>query len=262
MKRITAPAPLFVAMLVLAACWGSAAPVAYAGAPALEITKNCPTLRYIGRDATFEIVVTNRGDGTANDVVITDVFAGPVQFLSADSNGARSGNNIVWRLGELAAGDSRTLTTKFKCDRIGVVKNSVTVTYCAEASDSCELEVKGIPAVLLECVDDPDPIELNGTLSYTISVVNQGTAVGTNIVIACTLPPEEEHVSTTGPSTATVDGQKVTFAPLPTLAPKARATWTVTVRGIGEGDVRFRVELTSDQTVIPVMETESTHIYQ
>ena len=33
-------------------------------------------------------------------------------------------------------------------------------------TDVCDLEVKGIPAILLECVDDPDPIEINGTLTY------------------------------------------------------------------------------------------------
>jgi uncharacterized repeat protein (TIGR01451 family) len=231
------------------------------GQPVLEITKNCPELRYVGRDAIFEITVTNRGDGPAHDVVVTDAIDGRIDFIKADNEGVREGNNIIWRLGMLEAGASRTLKATFRCNHIGKVRNTATVTYCAEASDACELEVKGIPAILLECVDDPDPIEINGSLTYTITVLNQGSAVGTGIVVDCTLPPEEEHVSATGPTKAKVEGKQVTFAPLASLAPKAKAVYKVTVKGVAEGDVRFRVELKSDQIKTPVMETESTHIY-
>ena len=95
-------------------------------------------------------------------------------------------------------GEIRSLKATFRCNRIGKIKNAATVSYCAEATDECELEVKGIPAVLLECVDDPDPIELGNSVTYTIAVTNQGTAVGTNIVIECTLPNEQEYVSSVG----------------------------------------------------------------
>ncbi|MCG8409358.1 MAG: DUF11 domain-containing protein [Phycisphaerales bacterium] len=233
-----------------------------AGSPMVELTKRCPSLRYLGRNATFEITVTNRGTGTANDVVVTDVIPAGLDFVGADNGGTRQGNNIVWRVGKLDAGQNRVLKATFLCNRIGRFKNSARVTYCAEAVASCEMEVKGIPAILLECVDDPDPIEINGTLTYTITVTNQGTAVGTNIVINCTLPAQQEYVSATGPTNARAAGKNITFAPLPTLAAKAKATYRVKVRGVGEGDVRFRVELKSDQINTPVMETESTHIYQ
>jgi uncharacterized repeat protein (TIGR01451 family) len=258
----------FAAMDPGATAAGALAPVnpaasetVVAGNPIVEITKSCPSLRYVGRNAVFEITVTNRGDGPADNVVVTDVISGRIEFISADNDGVREGNNIVWRLGTLGAGASRTLKTTFRCNQIGTVRNTATVAYCVEASDECELEVKGIPAILLECVDDPDPIEINGSLTYTIAVLNQGSAVGTNIVVDCTLPPEEEHVKTAGPTKATVDGKRVTFAPLASLAPKARAIYKVTVKGVAEGDVRFRVELKSDQIKTPVMETESTHIY-
>ncbi|MCB9849301.1 MAG: hypothetical protein H6817_01200, partial [Phycisphaerales bacterium] len=60
----------------------------------------------------------------------------------------------------------------------------------------------------------------------------------------------------------TADGKKVTFAALPSLAPKAKAVYKVTIKGVSEGDARFEVELNSDQITSPVMETESTHIYK
>ena len=53
----------------------------------------------------------------------------------------------------------------------------------------------------------------------------------------------------------------MTFAPLPRLAPKAKVEYKVDIKGIKTGDLRFRVELRSDQMSSPVMETESTNVY-
>ncbi len=231
------------------------------GAPNLELTKKCPNLRYVGREATFEIGLTNRGTGPALSVVVTDTLPAGVEFLNADSNGQREGNNVIWRLGNLDAGQSRTLKINVRCNQITTVRNAAVVTYCAEARAACEFPVKGISAILLECVDDPDPIEVGGQVTYTITVTNQGSETGTNILVECTLAPEQEFVKAGGATEAKADGKTVKFAPLATLAPKAKAVFTVTVKGVKPADTRFRVNLTSDQIETPVMETESTHIY-
>lgn len=229
--------------------------------PMLEITKTCPQLRYLGREATFEITVTNRGEGPAANVVVTDAIPPGVEMLTADNGGAREGGQLVWRLASLAAGETRSFKATVRCSQIGMFRNTATVSYCATLTAACEMEVRGIPAILLECIDNPDPIEVNGEVTYVITVTNQGSTNGTGIVIACTLPAEQEYVTSSGPTQATAEGKSVRFAPLPTLAAKAAAVYKVTVRGMAVGDVRFGVELTSDQIQTPVMETESTHIY-
>ena len=95
-----------------------------------------------------------------------------------------------------------------------------------------------------------------------ITVTNQGSAVGTNIVVTCELPAQQQYVSASGPAKGAVKGKVVTFAPVPTLAPKQQITYKVTTKGIGVGDTRFKVQLKSDQMTSPSMETESTHIYK
>ncbi len=232
------------------------------GTPMIEITKTCPRLRYLTREATFEITVANKGNAPASNLTVTDTLTGGTDFISADNGGNRQGDRVVWALASLDAGQSKVLKINARCSRISTVKNTATVTWCSQASAECTMEIKGIPAILLECVDDNDPIEVGADLTYTIIVTNQGSQTDSNVTIKCTLPPEQQFVRAGGATNATNSGSDVNFTPLPTLAPKARATWTVTVKGTKPGDSRFKVVLTSDQTTSPVFETESSHIYE
>jgi uncharacterized repeat protein (TIGR01451 family) len=110
-------------------------------------------------------------------------------------------------------------------------------------------------------IDLEDPILVGGTETYEITIINQGSAVDTNIRLVCTLPDNMEYITGSGPTEATVKGKKVTFAPLVNLAPKARAIYRLTCKANTTGDVRFHVEMTSDQIKSPVEENEATRIY-
>ena len=231
--------------------------------PVLAVTKTGPQMRYVGRPLTYTITVTNKGDAVAKDTVLVDTLPTNAKFLQASEGGKSSAGKVTWALGTLAPNASKTVTISLMATTMGTVRNVATATaYCAKAAAQAATIVKGIPAILLECVDVQDPIELGSQDTYVITVTNQGSALGTGIVIKCTLPAEQGFVSATGPTKETVDGKDVTFAPLKSLAPKAKATYRVTIKGIGVGDTRFKVSLTSDQMDSPAEETESTHIYK
>lgn len=231
--------------------------------PVLAVEKRGPEMRYIGRPADFEITVRNTGDAPAEKTVLTDTLPANCQFLTADGGGDISNGRVTWTLGTLSPGAAKTVKLSLNPTQIGTVTNTANVrAICAEASARTSMDVRGIPAILLECEDNPDPVEIGTKTTYTIAVTNQGSATATGIVIVCTIPAGEEYVDAVGPTRASVDGTTVRYAGLPSLAPKARATYKVTVRGTKSSDVRFKVVLTSEQTDAPVEETESTHIYE
>ena len=122
--------------------------------------------------------------------------------------------------------------------------------------------VTGIPAILLEVIDETDPVQVGDTTTYVITVTNQGSAPDTNIQIVCNLEPNQDHVSNAGATTGNVNGRTITFTPIPVLAPKAQATFRVTVRANAAGDTRFKVTMTSDELRRPVEETEATNLYE
>ncbi len=230
--------------------------------PTLEVTKTGPEMRYVGRPVEYEITVRNTGDGEARRTTLTDTLSDHLTFVRASDGGTMSRGKVTWDLGTLDPGDARTVAVTAEARRMGTARNEATAeAYCARGSAAVTTEIEGIPAILLECVDIEDPVEVGTNTTYVITVTNQGSAVGTDIVIACTLPPEQAFVSADGPTEDTVDGKKVAFAPIDTLAPKDKATYRVVVRGTRPGDVRFEVMLTSDQMTKPARETEATRIY-
>lgn len=70
------------------------------------------------------------------------------------------------------------------------------------------------------------------------------------------------YITSSGPTKAVVTGDKISFAALPSLAPKAKAIWRVTVKARTPGDVRFKTTMNTDQLGRPVEETEATKLYE
>jgi uncharacterized repeat protein (TIGR01451 family) len=230
--------------------------------PVLSVTKTGPDMRFIGRPINYTVTVTNTGDSTATNTVLVDRLPGSATLVSASGNPQQSQGTLTWSLGNMAPGASESFDVTMKATAAGTVKNTATATAnCAEDSASVETLIKGIPAILLEVIDVEDPIEVGSNVEYQITVTNQGSAVGTNISIVCELPEQQDYVSSGGPTQATADGKVLTFAPLPSLAPKARATFRVVTKGNAAADTRFKVIMNSDQIQSPVQETESTNVY-
>ncbi|MBN2314824.1 MAG: DUF11 domain-containing protein [Sedimentisphaerales bacterium] len=232
--------------------------------PVLAIEKTGPKSRYLGRTVKYEIKVSNKGDGIANNLVIEDKIPVGMKFVGANHNGKLVGDKVVWNLSALAPNASHEVEVTLSSDKEGTYENIATAkAECASSvSASASTAVKGIAAILLEVIDIDDPIELGNNETYVITVTNQGTSDGTNIKIVCNLEENVEYVSASGPTTANVEDRVVTFRPLPKLAPQQKATWRVVVKAVKPGDVRFGVTMNSDQLRRPVEETESTEMYR
>lgn len=232
--------------------------------PVLELAVSCQDRTYIGRDATFEVMVKNTGDAAARNTVVTSPLPAGAQFVRATEGGALQGQNVVWTIPSLASGESKSASVTLKTPASGSLRASATAQgVCAPAvSKECSTSVVGIPAILLECVDIDDPLEVGGQTTYVITVTNQGSAADSNIRVVCDLPSQQDFVSATGATSGSAQGRTITFAPLASLAPKAKAEYRVTVKANAEGDARFKTRLTSDQFKNPIEETESTNLYK
>ena len=235
--------------------------------PVLSVTQSGPSSQYANRSITYEFTITNRGDGIAKNTIIETVVPEEVKFQSATMGGLftrLSPGKVIWKLGDLKANDSKKVSMTVRMDKTGALTTETKArAYCAETiSESFETSVSGISAILLELVDISDPIEVGQNETYTITVTNQGTSEATNVQISCILESNTEYVSSSGPTTAILDGNKLIFEPLSSLAARAQTKWQVNVKALSAGDTRFKVMMNSDQLDRLVDESEATMFYE
>ncbi|MDT7042279.1 hypothetical protein [Candidatus Nitronereus thalassa] len=235
--------------------------------PSMSLKMTGPENRFLGTTATYSLEVTNTGTAPTTGVVVHDTLPSGFTFESANPPGNHlpNTNNVSWNLGTMAPGETKTFQVTGRANTSGRQCNIATVQTERGLKERAEVctSVEGVAALLLEVTDSPDPVEIGTQTSYSILVTNQGTANATNIKIAATIPDGMEYVSSSG-STArlVVLGKLVDFDPIPTLRPKENLVFTVTVKGVQPGDLRFRVEMNADQLTSPVLEEESTKLYQ
>lgn len=231
--------------------------------PVLALTCEAPERIFVGRNATFAFNVRNTGDGVSRNTVVTVPLPSGATLVSS-TGGTPGANGVSFNVGDLAPGATKQVGMTVTPSGISTFSTTATAQgVCANpVTTTCSTAIQGIPAILLEVVDLVDPVEVGGQTTYVIQATNQGSAPGTGITIVAELAGEQDYVSSAGATVGTVAGKTVTFAKLPSLAPKAKAEWRIVVRANNPSDVRFRVRMTSDQFSKPVEETESTNQYR
>ena len=233
--------------------------------PALSISGKAPERQFLGRPLTYEFEVKNTGDGIASNTVVESLIPDGAEIVRASIQPQRIGSNLVWNMGDLQPEQTKTVAVTYSATQAGSFRSVASAKGdCVDSVDSNALSTRltGIPAILLEVVDASDPILVGENVTYVIRVTNQGTAPGTQIEIACDLEESMRYVSGTGPTRASINGATVTFGALPSLAPKAEATWKLVVRSTAEADARFTVRMNTGETQRPVQETEATNFYK
>jgi len=233
--------------------------------PKLAVKFDGPEKEFIGRPFTYNMTVTNTGDGTAKDsVLIATLPEGAKYEEAADGGVPIDASHVQWSLGELAPQASRKVSLAISGAIAGTLKNTATAqARCAETvTVSKDTNLTGISAILVEAIDVSDPLEVGQDQTYIITVTNQGSAPGTNIKLVCQLEDQMEFVSATGLTGGKAEGKTVTFAPLASLGAKGKAVWQVVVKAKDAADVRFRINVTSDQLTRPVEESESSNFYR
>ncbi len=190
--------------------------------PALSLAKGAwPDPAQAGGPLTYTLTVHNAGPGDATGVVISDTLPNDTSFAWADQGGSLVGDQVRWENLSVAAGSDRIV-------RFGVTVGQVPSGTLIANADYRVSSVQGIsatgepltvgvvvsgpvpplPALSLTKVDDPDPVEAGGALTYSLTVVNTGQVDATGVVISDTLP-DDTTFAWAGQGGALVEGQVV-----------------------------------------------------
>ncbi len=232
--------------------------------PVLTLACETPAERFPRRPFDVCFTVGNRGDAPSAATVVEVPLPAGLTFRSATAGGRLADGKVIWDVGSLAPNTNKQLcfTVVSENPQAEVRFTGTARGTCAQpVNTTCTTRIVGIPAILIEVVDLEDPIEVGSNVTYEITVTNQGSAPGTNIRIVAVVDESQSYVSGSGSTAVTASGRTVTMAPVPSLAPKAKATWRVVVKANAVDDARFSVKMTSDQLTRPVEENEATNQY-
>ena len=226
--------------------------------PGLKAEQTGSKEQILGRNADYEIVISNSGDTVLNNVMVSDVAPSETAIVAAPG-AILSGNKATWTLAELKPGAKVTQTVKLTSKVAGTHCNQVTASAGSlnDAAKTCTLW-KGIAAVAMEVLDDPDPIQVGENTSYTIKVTNQGFADIHDVKVEAKFDDGTVPIKV---DKGVVSGKAVSFTPVATLGPKQQWSGSITVKGVKAGDARNKVVLTCAELTSPVEQSESTTVY-
>ncbi len=193
-----------------------------------------------GQRLTYTLTVTNAGPSDATGVQVIDTLPSGVVFVSATSSQGTvngSGSTVTAALGNLADGGQATITVlaDVAAAASGTLVNAATVsgteteTNLNNNTDQVSTTVQPRIDLAIIKADSPDPVVAGGSLTYTLSVVNNGPSTATGVTVTDTLPTGLTYQSaTTTQGTVNRSGNTVT-ASVGQLASGATATVTILV---------------------------------
>ncbi len=171
-----------------------------------------PDPAFVNGSLTYDVTVANTGGSEAVDTAVAVDLPSDVAFVSATpSTGGACGGVSAGATGTLTCswtaptlvGASRTVAVVVTPTATGtpsVTATASSTTPDTDASDDADTATTTVESVDLvtSVADAPDPALVNGSLAYSLTIDNAGTAAATGVAVSVPLPATVDYVSASG----------------------------------------------------------------
>jgi len=218
----------------------------------------------IGTQTSFRIGVTNTGPDAAVDVAVTDQIPAGLTFVSAaPSQGTFDEATGNWSVGDLRPGATVSLELVVVGEEAGTYVNSATASSAGTPDVDLSNNEANVTLTVTPLFPPPPPnppgatvdlalsktasptrVAVGGTLTYTFTVINHGTANATGVVITDDLPAGINVASLDSRCTVR-DG--VFRCQMGSLAPDASKSTRMSARVVSAGSVTNNAAVAADQ---------------
>jgi uncharacterized repeat protein (TIGR01451 family) len=234
-------------------------------APALKVSIDGPSMRYLDRPATYTVNIQNPGTASAKEVQLITQLPPGLKFKTADSYGEYDAatHSVHWSLAELPANETGSVQLTALPVEAGEHKLQVATRAEQGLEDRTEtsIKVEGLAVLSFEVKAADGAVPIGGETTYEVTVVNQGSKAAANVRVQVAVPEGLRALSGDGTTQGVAQQQGVTFAPIPQLAPKAEAKFRIQVQGLKPGDQRAKIMVTADEVQAPITKEQSTQVY-
>jgi uncharacterized repeat protein (TIGR01451 family) len=192
----------------------------------------------VNETITYKVTVGNDGPNAATGVALQDVLPGEVSYQSSTATqGSYDPATHTWTVGTVAVGATQTLTITAVVISPAPSTNTASISAAdqfdpdtANNSDGASVVPQQADLELTKTVSDPSP-NVGDTVTFTVTLTNNGFSTATNVTVADSLPSGLSFVSAT-PSQGTYVGGVWTVG---TVAASATPTLTITATVVSPG---------------------------
>jgi uncharacterized repeat protein (TIGR01451 family) len=167
-----------------------------------------------GAPLSYLITVTNTSGAPVSDILVVDPIPQDTSYLGSLSASAgipayaSNNNQVTWQIPALAASQSITLSFQVQINQLPL--------HSATIANNALLTVPGAPQSLLRAVTsvrgmpdlsnsvytaDPLTVGPNGTITYALNLLNDGTTVASNASVTLTIPSGSNLVANSAAAT-------------------------------------------------------------
>jgi uncharacterized repeat protein (TIGR01451 family)/fimbrial isopeptide formation D2 family protein len=195
-----------------------------------------------GEEMDFTFTVTNNGPSDAKGVTVTDVLPANLTFVSAEAPCSGTAT-VTCAIGDLAEGDSVTLTLRVLIDPNETVEVSNTASVTSTTPDSnptnnesTATKPVGVLANVVVEKDGPAASVLQGTsFDYVIRVSNTGASSAVDVTLNDPLPAGVAFENVTTDVGSCLEASGTIDCAFGTMQPGDDAQVTVRVRAVDVG---------------------------
>lgn len=215
---------------------------------ALSVTLDGPPMKYAGSKATYEIVVSNKGDAMARDVVAAVALPPGVEFISGIDNAELIDGGIRWNVGMLSPGNQRSYQMTCNMKMAGDISVDAATRGAGDlaATDSFVTKVDAVADLVLAVADPKGPLPTGENIEYEIRITNRGTKSARVVNVVMHFSDGVEPKNAEGIAHELAPGQ-VTFAPINQIDPGQDIVLKVIAAANQAGSHRFRAQLLCEE---------------
>ena len=237
---------------------------------ALSVGITGPSQVMVNDDATWQVQVTNTGDGAIPESVLRVNLPVELRTSNASDGGTFSNQSVVeWRLGLLAPGQKQVVKLTARSEKIlekGTLNAIVTAgkpgaTSPVQAQMGMPIAISGQPVLTLNLTEVPTTITVGRKTALRIVVKNAGNGPATKVDVAFVVEGLK-LASGTGADRqpAQVNGLRLTFGTLDKLPAGATAVFLAEFEGTTSGTARVQALVTSDSDSKPLREEQALRV--
>ena len=206
--------------------------------PVLNIQHATSPKVLMGDNFVFDVIVENRGDGPATDVIIQEEVPEQLEYQA----GFRQ---LEYEVGTLLPGQKRELRLALKAGKVGKFRNVMFATGKGglEAKHALDLEV--VAPELRVSSEGPHRRFLERLSTHQFTIENRGTAKATNVDLIARLPSGLKYKSSDNRGQYDAQSHAV-YWKMPELASGVAGTVEVTTVPVSVGQQNIKFEADAD----------------